>query len=279
MKFEIGGIVIGSEFKDKKRKVIIDKTYQLFFSSKKPDILVNLHKGRLPCYPFERKVFTTKGAWNLFQDKDKYIFHLPSLRLVVNKSFSRADFYQSLNYKDENHPLTYPLDQLLMLGFLAKGNGVLCHACAIKYKNKGFLFLGESGAGKSTLAGIWQNCKGAEVLSDDRIIIRRQGLRYLIYGTPWQGLGQFSSPKKAILSKIFFLKQAPKNSLIPIPLSLAAARFFSCSFPPFWDKEGMRFVLDFFIDLVGRNPVYELGFLPRKSAVDFVKDFCERKNA
>jgi ABC-type nitrate/sulfonate/bicarbonate transport system ATPase subunit len=61
-----------------------------------------------------------------------------------------------------------------MVNYLAQSDSMIVHACGVDYEGKGILFVGESGAGKSTLTKIWNQEPGVEILSDDRIIVRKK---------------------------------------------------------------------------------------------------------
>ena len=93
-------------------------------------------------------------------------------------------------------PLGYPLMPLLwtlLLGRLGEDEaGLLCHACGVVTPaGDGLLFAGFSGAGKSTTSRLWRAaCPDATVLSDDRVILRRDlssPTGFTLHGTPWHG--------------------------------------------------------------------------------------------
>jgi hypothetical protein len=51
----------------------------------------------------------------------------------------------------------------------------------------------------------------------------------------------------------------------------AASGLFTRCFPPLWDTDGVSFSLEFCAQLAAEVRCYELGFVPDKSAVDFVQ--------
>ena len=53
---------------------------------------------------------------------------------------------------------------------------------------------------------------------------------------------------------------------------MASSMLLTRCFPPLWDAEGMRVTLDFCAQLVETIPCYELGFVPDKSVLDFIKN-------
>jgi hypothetical protein len=50
------------------------------------------------------------------------------------------------------------------------------------------------------------------------------------------------------------------------------SRLFTCSFPPFYNRNAIEFTLAFLEDVVKTVPCYELRFTPDKSVVEFMKE-------
>ena len=121
------------------------------------------------------------------------------------------------------------------------------------------------------MANIWGEDEDTRILSDDRVIIRKTGRTFNIHGTPWHGTGKFAKPLTAPLKKIYFLKQAKENKVEPLSPAETVARILKASFPPFWNRPGMEFTLDFLAELSGNVPSYELQFLPDKSVLNLLK--------
>jgi hypothetical protein len=146
------------------------------------------------------------------------------------------------------------------------------HSCGVgDADGRGYLFVGESGAGKSTSARLWLGEEGVELLSDDRIIVRREGERFWMYGTPWHGEAELSEPRRVELKRIFFLRHGARNELVPQTRIEAAARLFSNAFPTFYNAEGLSFTLEFLDELTQSVPCAELEFVPDRGVVDFVR--------
>jgi len=155
--------------------------------------------------------------------------------------------------------------------YLAQERGVILHACGIVIEDKGILFVGESGAGKSTLARLWDQERGVDILSDDRVIVRKHGREFRVYGTPWHGEAAFGSPREARLERIFFLSHGQENSTKEMTGLDPVSHLLTCSFPPLWDHQGMEFALEFFSQIAAHVPFQQLSFRPEKSALALVK--------
>lgn len=174
--------------------------------------------------------------------------------------------------------LDYPLDELLFQHRLALEGGVELHGCGVVWRGRALVFCGRSGAGKSTTARLWRrHAPEARLLSDDRVVLRpsRSGMR--AWGTPWHGDGGFASPGAAPLGALFFLRHARATRITSLAPAEAAARLFTRSFPPTWDREGVARTLDACAEAASRAPAFELAFRPDRGVVAAVQDRLERE--
>jgi hypothetical protein len=136
------------------------------------------------------ETFDSGGVWRLHERAGGFRFdfsarHLgerPYKRLLVDDSFRCATLQMSeecftrVSYPVE--PLEYPLDELLIMHRLTQERAIELHSCGIvRPDGTGNLFVGHSGAGKSTTTRLWTEQEDVEVLSDDRIIVRRDEVR------------------------------------------------------------------------------------------------------
>ena len=138
------------------------------------------------------------------------------------------------------YPLQYPLDELVMIHLLSQGRGIELHGCALlDHKRRAFVFPGQSGAGKSTLARLWAERTDVTLLSDERVIVRTDGDRLTVYGTPWHGDAMLASPASGELAGRVLLKHHPTHAVVPVTEPVAAARLLACAFLPFHDARGV----------------------------------------
>jgi hypothetical protein len=253
------------------------------------DLSLSFLHGSPPAAPELQLVFDSLGLWRLYRHGELYHFTVSNAELgpsphrvaVLDPSFAQGTVYcrtpalpdreDSRNRVVRLNPFEYPLDEVILVHYLLRGRGLHVHACGIAIDGRGFLFAGPSGAGKSTLTALWQPT-GASLLSDDRIIIRRRHHTLQMYGTPWHGDLNICSPESAPLEKIFFLARGSENSLRPLPPVEVATLLLSCSFPPFYDREAMIFVLDFISQIIAEIPCFELKFVPDARVIDFIRE-------
>lgn len=226
-----------------------------------------------------------KGLWRLYRTPrgPEVVFTSPALGAAPYQSAAfREDFREGTvtlrraPFVDRLpiYPLHYPLDEVLMVHLLAGGLGVQVHSAGVVLPGgRGWLFVGVSGAGKSTLSRLWRAEPDVTVLSDERIIVRREGGDGLwMYGTPWHGDGQIAEPGRARLERVFFLRHDAPNVLAPVRVTDAVTRLFVCGFAPFHDAAGLAFSLGFLERVARECRCDELGFVPDRSAIAFLRE-------
>jgi hypothetical protein len=224
--------------------------------------------------------FDSRGLWKLFRNPDGYCFQFTSAAIgptpykqaLVSRDFRCGRIELSREYfraEQPVNPLEYPLDELLWIHRLSMGDGVEVHGCGvITPDGRGLLLTGHSGAGKSTSARLWSQRDGARLLSDDRIILRREKGQVWMYGTPWHGDAGIAESERWPLDGIFVLAQAPSNALRPLGSLEASAELYARSFVPHHSAEAVTFILDFFSKVTGQVPCFEFSFVPDLTAVE-----------
>ena len=218
-------------------------------------------------------IFDSAPIWSLYRVKRGSLFHLfdsyPELKrtLFIPDEGGRARL--AFQAADRN-PFVGPALELLMITHLARRAGVILHGCGISTGGRGVVFAGESGAGKSTLSRLWAQKAGIEILSDDRVIVRRQNGSFYLYGTPWHGDEAFAAPGGVELSQIFFIRHGQGNDVRKLSAAGAVREMLKCSFPPLWDAGGMAAALELFHGMATSVPCAELTFVPDSSVIDFV---------
>ena len=225
---------------------------------------------------------TPGGLWSIYDCKDigSYIITLqslpedsePYLIVVADRGFRRFRVHLYPDDAERVFPLQYPVDELTISGFLNINRmGVLLHSACIKLWGRGILFSGTSGSGKSTISDIWQKDTQAEVLTDERVIIRYWENQLYAFGTPWHGTGEVHKNAGAPVERIYFLKHGGCNRARRLSRVDATNRLLVRCFPTFWHREGMQFALDFCSLVASEVQCYELEFTPDPSVIGFVK--------
>ena len=258
----------------------VTRNYCPFISIKEhSDIFLRLQNSDVPNFSMQQ-FFDCEPIWCLYRHNGTSVIKVyPSSlfsgqerTLVFSPPFQYADLYFPNESSLSLGPFYGPTMELMMINYLAQGMGAVIHACGIERAGKGILFVGESGAGKSTLANMWAQEADVDVLSDDRIIVRKKGDRFWMYGTPWHGEVSFVSPRGVTVERVLFLRQGRENSIKDIKGIDSVSRLITCGFLPHWDPQGMAFSVDFLTDLAAHVPCSEFTFKPDRSAIELVKE-------
>jgi hypothetical protein len=243
------------------------------------DISLKIHFNQSPDVPAGDLVFDSGHGWRQSSVQDSYVLRVssayrdPRLVGVFSKDFRSGAIYTGVSETNPDQfifPFTFPLGEIYMTNLLGTGLGVMLHSCGVIRQGSGLVFAGVGGAGKSTTSRLWQKQSTARVVNDDRVIIRRIGRQFRLYGTPWHGEGGMALPEDAPLKRIFIIKHASSNQLIPLTPAQAVHGLLARSFSPFWSTAGLKFTLQFLAELCQEIPCFEFGFLPDQSAVDFI---------
>ena len=173
------------------------------------------------------------------------------------------------------NPLSYPVDQLLLMYLLAFRRGAVLHAAGVAREKSALLFLGRSGAGKSTMATLCQQSGAYEVINDDRMVAHIQGRDVLTFGTPWPGRAGFANFKARSIRALCFLLQAEQNRLQPLTVQQALESLLPVASIPWYDRAVFPRILAFCDQLIRQIPAYVLEFAPRTGVLNLVQQLFD----
>jgi MoaA/NifB/PqqE/SkfB family radical SAM enzyme len=183
---------------------------------------------------------------------------------VFASDYSHARIFNrsNLTFKNGNlHSLSmFPSDQIWLSQALALRRAFYLHSCGLVVDGHGMVFVGHSEAGKSTTAKLFGD--QAELLCDDRNILRQwPGQGWRVHGTWSHGEIARVSAASAPLKGIFFLEQAPENTLTRIEnVHEIRQRLFPCLVRPYVNPEWWEKILPLVFDIAGTIPAYVMKF-------------------
>lgn len=226
-----------------------------------------------------------KPPWAVYRKNDSWVYlgisplkDDPRLHKVAvfNSDHTRARIYndgKKYFLKSPAQSLTlFPTDQILLARILADRQGCYLHSCGVDMNGRGFLFCGHSSAGKSTMARMLK--KKAEILCDDRIIVRRRPEGFRIYGTWSHGDVADISALSAPLSAIFFLRKSSKNEIERITDTKTVTRhLLEVLIKPFVTVDWWEKTLGFIGTIAQEVPCYDLRFDKSGRITEVLHDF------
>jgi hypothetical protein len=183
--------------------------------------------------------------------------------VVVNDDHTEATVYskgKEVFLQGGLHSLSLlPTDQILLARVLADRKGCYFHASGVIFEGGGVLFVGHSDAGKSTMV---EMLKGkAEILCDDRVIVRRWPEGFRIHGTWSHGDVVEVSASSAPLRAILFLEHAQENLLIPLNhKGEITIKLLACLIKPLVTGDWWEKMLSLVEMLADEAPAYTIRF-------------------
>jgi hypothetical protein len=301
MHMEIGDVLFSIRAAGKISHIVheYEPAYQSFFrkadkGGNRETIKVNvrLESGKMPDIKKLTKIFDSGQSWAMYQAGEVYwialqppIYERPLWVARFDRDLTGVTVYCGKKLIGEregkrvvSNPVRYPLDLLLLMYILAPNQGGVIHAAGVEIKGKGFIFPGRSGAGKSTLSGLFaapEKPKNLEVLSDERMVVRKVGETFRAYGSPWPGEGAIALNKSMPLAGIFFLHHGRDggNRIKKIKPPEALDRLLQVTSIPWYDRETMPQLLHFCEELIAAIPCFDLHFTPGTEVVNLMQEF------
>jgi MoaA/NifB/PqqE/SkfB family radical SAM enzyme len=160
----------------------------------------------------------------------------------------------------------FPTDQIWLGPLLADRQAMLLHSAAAIVNGRGLIFVGRSDAGKSTTMELLKSARfdnglQAEILCDDRNVVRKWSDGWRVHGTWSHGDIADVSLSSARLQGVLFLEQAAVNSIDLLAdrkniwRRLLATIIRPMVTAQWWQKE-----LDMIEQLVNEVPCYTMRF-------------------
>ena len=212
----------------------------------------------------------------LFQDEQMVFYAQDSRVLCAAKggaagpmSYTLCDARGSslVCYMNTAYPPLHSLTALMQLvplkWFLARKGSLIFHAAQIVTRSAGILFTAPSGTGKTTQSRLWAKHRGAEIVCNDRVVVR--GLTTC--GFPYDGADPVFNPAEHGLNAIVCLSQTPENTVTRLRPAQALAKLMNLALFDAWDPAVRDFASGALMNIVASVPVYQLNCTPDEAAV------------
>jgi hypothetical protein len=252
-----------------------------------PDLIIRIHSDPF-CIPDDaERVFhaplveeidntlikTRDNFWSVYKNAlnifitTTFPYSTNDKEAIVRLSLSTNKWDLFVRKGDESiDPFEYPLDGLILYYLTAKSGDIMIHASGVNNSGYGFLFSGISGKGKSTIAGLWK-ATGAEVIHDDRLIIRCMSGTYKMFNTP---VYNNDEPRESILTHIYLIDHGLENRLVRLKESEAVGHVMANCIQQNWNPEIIKGLINNLSDLCSHIPVFRLSFIPDRTITEFL---------
>ncbi len=244
-----------------------------------PDILVNVYdkesievpKGQVVIDEVFKwtKLEGPENGWSIYFNEE--VTGTVLYRMDVNSSWDKAVVYCNSKIMSPLSAFTGPMGEVLFRNHILFRKGMVIHASAIAWEDKGILFSAPSGTGKTTQANLWKQHYNARELNGDRPAMRLIDGQPWVFGSPWSGGRPVYLNESAPIKAIVLLEQAPENKVRELSPIESLPRIMPRCFLPYYDKELMKIALDNLEKIVLNTSIYLLQCRPDREAVELIK--------
>ena len=256
---EIGGMAIALRTQDPSFHRLIESRYTGFVGTSPASHLefdIDLCEPAEPAVDEDLEVKIEDGEWLLKRG---------DFRARWNPETRQGRIRQACN--------PYAIDSVLRIVhslILARQGGFLVHAASAIRGGKAFLFSGVSGAGKTTISRLAP--PDATLLTDEISYVRREGTRYIAFGTPFAGeLARVGENRCAPLSALFLLEKGSQNRIEPVGPSEALRRLLRNILFFADDPELVKVVFQSACEFASLVPIHRLVFVPDQRVWDIIR--------
>ena len=165
-----------------------------------------------------------------------------------------------------------PIRQILL-----SRNVLFLHASQVLYENKGILFTAPSGTGKTTQAKLWRQYRNAQIICNDRTLLRKMDQRWLTYGYPYDGSEPVRSDQTYPLACIVLLQQGSENKILRLNPAKAISRLMRQAIIDGWDPESQRKAMELIAGVFENVPVYVLSCTVSEQAVAVLEGVLQKE--
>ena len=256
--------------------------------------VVTVQHGVVP--PIEQSkwqhIFQCDQLWNLYRIGRREILVMQSpvdpttpmaiatfkpyhkrVELIVNENERAEGIIENRKSPEEVlDPLGLVLTFVLM-NWATRSQVMLLHACAVLDGTDSYVFAGHSTDGKSTMARVWMD--DGKVLSNDIVLLTKDKGGYYVHGVPLHCHDTVTSLQRVKVKKVFFIRHAPSNQIQQVGVAGATSALLTRCYAPRWDKSGMEATIDLAGHVAKDVPCYNLGFVPDRSVVSFLRTHSE----
>lgn len=175
-------------------------------------------------------------------------------------------------YKDKScFNLGEILRMLPMRAVFQYYNVLFFHASQVAIDNKGILFTAPSGTGKTTQANLWKQHRQAELICNDRTLVRKKDGVWLTYGYPLDGSQPVRCNKVHELGCLVLLKQGKKSRIACPNMGCIAAFLMEQMVIDVWNIMARQKALELILSIIKEIPVFMLEATPDHFAVDVLE--------
>ncbi|MCD7840256.1 MAG: hypothetical protein LUG46_06510 [Erysipelotrichaceae bacterium] len=209
-------------------------------------------------YCYEKGIEGTDGAISLVQ----YTSNFKYCTLYIDEK----------TFPNVVQSVTKVLQLLPMRQLLTYYKVLMLHSSRIKIKDKAILFTAPSQTGKTTQSKLWCQYEEAQIVSNDRSLIRKLDNTYYTYGYPVDGSEPIYSNERIQLGAIVVLRQGKNNEIERLSIQMALKYLMEQTAYDNWNHEERSKIMQLWLNILEVCPVYMLRCTPDINAIKCLKE-------
>jgi hypothetical protein len=192
-----------------------------------------------------------------FERRAGYRPHLPLSSLTSLQLVGRREVHAILRVP---HPDAISAAIGFYLSLVLPGHsGLLFHGSTLVVGNMAHVFLAKSGGGKSTIC---KNSSVGSVLHDDKVIVRKIGGKWFVFGVPMLGNdGKPAVSRRLLLRAQYLLEKALEERLVCVHKAQAVTCLPQHVILPVCDRDIQDRTIETLFDLACCVDIYKLRFM------------------
>lgn len=275
--YQIGGITI--RIQSKYRFPCPPHVSAFLSEENNSEIKIQILSNKQLHHNFGKKKYEDTNWFTVYENNnsDRLFSFIPDevcniTHLYIPQYGNEIEIYIEENLISEKNISIIETTPFLMcfMMILVRYNGIILHSSGVSINEKGFVFCGKSGSGKTTISNLFIQSNYATLLTDEALILRKNGDSFIMYGSPWKGSGDnIYCNTSSTLNHIYFIFHGKQNRCNDIDKREAISILVKQAFPLFWDKSLMLLSFSLITELTNDIPCSRLFFLPNDSVVNF----------
>lgn len=256
--------------------IIINNKIKSFIKKDKVDSCVEIDFEFIQCNVIEfQETYFFQKYYKIGND----LFYLTENKKQQIKSICKYDyeckkFSCKIIYSNKDfNPDIESLLHMVPFNYIFQFYGVaILHASQISLnKNDGVLFVASSGVGKTTQSKLWEEYEKAEIVCNDRTLIRRINNKWMTFGYFVDGSEPVYSNKMNELKAIVCLSQRNANIIERLSV-IKSIPLLELQMMPNKGNELLNEAdIELLLNIINDVPVYYLSCTPDKRAVEILK--------
>lgn len=160
---------------------------------------------------------------------------------------------------------------------LLQRDAVVLHASYVCRNGAAILFTAPSETGKTTQARLWEKYRGAEIINDDRVLLRKYQGVWHAFGYPCCGSSKICKNRTLPLQAVVVLEQGAENRVCALSAAQKIRALVSGIEVYLWDREEIDRSFCLAGQIAGEVPAIKLVCRPDAGAVAALDRYLEEE--